>query len=65
MSSGELEAQKQATTNNKKIEYVADCQVETDMMLQFNTNYIENVAERIRLYQKLDAITEDNDLQKY
>ena len=37
-----------------------DCQIETDMEILFPEIYIENVAERIKLYRELDNIeTED------
>ena len=39
-----------------------DCQIDTDLELLFPVNYIENTAERIRLYRDLDNIKEEESL---
>lgn len=47
--------------NKEKINYVNDCQIDTDLELMFSDKYIENVSERISLYRELDNI--ENELQ--
>jgi transcription-repair coupling factor (superfamily II helicase) len=42
-----------------------DCQIDTDLELLFPDFYIENTAERIRLYRELDNIKEENLLLKF
>jgi transcription-repair coupling factor (mfd) len=42
--------------------YVADCQIDTDMELLFGQDYIENVSERITLYQELDNLKNESEL---
>jgi transcription-repair coupling factor (superfamily II helicase) len=42
--------------------YVTDCQIDTDMELLFGQNYIENVSERITLYQELDNLKNETEL---
>lgn len=48
---------------NKK--YVQDCNIETDMEIHFPDAYIQNVAERLRLYRELDKIETEFELQGY
>ncbi|MFB6317752.1 transcription-repair coupling factor [Saccharicrinis sp. FJH54] len=45
--------------------FFTDCQVETDMALQFPTEYIDNTAERISLYRRLDNINTEEELGKF
>jgi transcription-repair coupling factor (superfamily II helicase) len=45
--------------------FVAECQLDTDLELLFPDEYIENVSERIRLYQALDNITTEEKLQSF
>jgi transcription-repair coupling factor (superfamily II helicase) len=44
------------------MQFVTDCQIDTDMELMFPTDYIENVSERITLYRELDTIENETDL---
>ena len=37
-----------------------DCQIDTDLELFFPDSYIENTAERIRLYRELDNIKDED-----
>ena len=45
--------------------YSPDCQIDTDLELLFPVSYIENTAERIRLYRDLDNIKEEEVLMKF
>lgn len=46
-------------------EFVNDVHIETDLELLFPEDYIENTAERIRLYKKLDDIDDPDDLKLF
>ncbi|MDF1549439.1 MAG: transcription-repair coupling factor [Bacteroidales bacterium] len=45
--------------------YSSDCQIDTDLELLFPESYIDNTAERIRLYRELDNIKEEELLKKF
>jgi transcription-repair coupling factor (superfamily II helicase) len=40
-----------------------DCQIETDLELCFPDDYVNNTAERISLYRRLDALTDEKGLK--
>jgi len=50
---------------NSSLNYVTDCQIDTDMELMFPSDYIENVSERITLYRELDTIDNEADLLEF
>lgn len=54
-----------ATQAFLKLQYVSDCQIDTDLELLFPDNYISGSAERMMLYRELDNIENENQLQKY
>ena len=45
--------------------YVADCVIESDMELLFPASYVPGESERISLYQELDSIEREMDLQAF
>lgn len=45
--------------------WVRDCQIETDLSLLIPDEYVENVTERISLYQQLDSSKTENDLLSF
>ncbi len=45
--------------------YSPDCQIDTDLELLFPVTYVENTAERIRLYRELDNIKEEEVLKRF
>jgi transcription-repair coupling factor (superfamily II helicase) len=45
--------------------YVPDCHIDTDLELLFPDHYVSNISERVELYRKLDAITDQNDLRAF
>ncbi len=49
----------------KNLRFVSDCQIETDFELFFPESYIENTAERIKLYRNLDNVEKENQLQEF
>ena len=50
---------------DKEQEFVSDCSVETDMELLFPSDYVPTDSERIALYQELDGIERELDLQAF
>lgn len=48
-----------------KIQYVNDCQIDTDMELLFPDSYIPGTAERMMLYRELDNQENESQLQKF
>ena len=48
-----------------KIDYVNDCQIDTDFELMFPIEYVTNITERIKLYRELDNITKEEDLDQF
>ncbi len=52
------------TENNIETkEYVKDLQIDTDFELLFSDEYINNISERLNLYNELGAIKNEEDLQ--
>ena len=51
------------TSNNTF--YVSDCVLESDLELCFPADYIENVSERISLYQELDNLNNESELEAF
>jgi transcription-repair coupling factor (superfamily II helicase) len=47
------------------IQYVKDCQIDTDLELLFPDNYVQGTAERMLLYRELDSIDNEQQLQKF
>ncbi len=52
-------------TVDKNIQFVTDCTIETDALLVLPDNYVENVAERMQLYRKMDAVKDEDELLKF
>jgi transcription-repair coupling factor (superfamily II helicase) len=51
--------------HDKPLAFVGDCYLDTDLELRFTDNYIENSEERLRLYRELDAVADEDGLQKF
>ena len=51
-------------TNEDEI-FVTDCIIESDLELLFSNEYIPNVSERISLYQELDNMEKESDIQQF
>ncbi len=45
--------------------YVPDCHIDTDLELLFPDHYVSNISERVELYRKLDATTDQNGLRAF
>ncbi len=51
--------------DGESTEYVADCVIESDMELLLPADYVPTESERIALYQELDGIEREMDLQAF
>ena len=54
-----------ADEDTEEKEYVADCTVESDLELLLPSFYVPTESERIALYQELDNIERETDLQQF
>ena len=45
--------------------FVKDCQIDTDYEILFPDEYINNITERLNLYNELSLIANEKDLQAY
>ncbi len=59
------EADRQQTQAFLKLNYVSDCQVDTDMELLFPDSYISGTSERMLLYRELDSIENAQQLDQF
>ncbi|MFC0775861.1 transcription-repair coupling factor [Terrimonas alba] len=46
----------------KQDDYVQDCTIDTDLEILIPDEYVENIAERLSLYQRLDSCETEQDL---
>lgn len=53
------------TVEDTDFKYVNDCHIDTDLEIRFPETYIENTEERLRLYKRLDAISNEEVLQSF
>jgi transcription-repair coupling factor (superfamily II helicase) len=45
--------------------YISDCAIDTDMEILIPDNYVNNVAEKMRLYKELDNLADETALQHF
>lgn len=45
--------------------YITDCVIDTDFEILIPDDYVNIVAEKIRLYKELDSLTEDIEIDKF
>lgn len=50
---------------NEEIKYISDCQITTDMDINFPNTYIHNDTEKLKLYRELDNISTENELDLF
>ncbi len=51
--------------NLEKTEFVKECVLETDLELLLPDDYVNNIAERLSLYQELDSLENEEEISKY
>lgn len=49
----------------RKNDYVNDCTIDTDLEILIPDEYVENITERLSLYQQLDDVEDEEALQKF
>ena len=47
------------------IQFLDDCQIDTDRPLRFPSTYIQNIGERMKLYRSLDNLKNEKELQEF
>jgi transcription-repair coupling factor (superfamily II helicase) len=47
------------------LQFVRDCILETDLEVRIPDDYVNNVAERLSLYQEMDNLQNEEELQKF
>ena len=52
-------------TTDSMLHFVKDCILETDMEVRIPDDYVNNVAERLSLYQEMDNLKDEAELQKF
>ena len=61
----ELFKDEKKSLNDSLVNYVEDIQIETDLELLIPYDYVNNIEERLSLYQELDKIETDEELALY
>jgi transcription-repair coupling factor (superfamily II helicase) len=61
--SSEIHEVDRAWPENEK--YISDCAIDTDMEILIPDDYVNNVAEKMRLYKELDNLTGETALQHF
>ncbi len=54
-----------STEGDNTTEYVTDCVIESDLELLLPASYVPQESERIALYQELDGIDRDRDIEAF
>jgi transcription-repair coupling factor (superfamily II helicase) len=49
----------------RKMDFVSDCTIDTDLEILIPDSYVESITERLSLYTQLDNVNDDAELEKY
>jgi transcription-repair coupling factor (superfamily II helicase) len=52
-------------TTDNPLHYVKDCMLETDLEVRIPDDYVNNVAERLSLYQEMDNLKNEEELNAF
>ena len=52
-------------TTDSMLQFVKDCNMETDLEVRIPDDYVNNVAERLSLYQEMDNLQDEEALEKF
>ena len=52
-------------TTDSMLQFVKDCNMETDLEVRIPDDYVNNVAERLSLYQEMDNLQDEAALEKF
>ena len=47
---------------NLNVKYVSDCNIDTDLEVLLPEDYVENIAERVKIYRQLDNVKDEEEL---
>ena len=61
----ELGVETGLTTRNVRDAYVEDCTIETDQPALIPDEYIDVMAEKIRIYKDLDSLKDDREIDRF
>jgi transcription-repair coupling factor (superfamily II helicase) len=61
----DVERLKEIVKGEKEEVFITDCSIDTDLELLIPDTYIPQISEKIRLYKELDAITGEEQLEKF
>ncbi len=50
---------------HERMQFVTDCQIDTDLELLIPESYIENISERLKMYRELDNIVDEKSLKLF
>jgi transcription-repair coupling factor (superfamily II helicase) len=50
---------------DRKRDYVTDCTIDTDLEILIPDEYVQNIGERLSLYQQLDELEREEDLEAF
>jgi transcription-repair coupling factor (superfamily II helicase) len=53
------------STNDSLLDLLDECQLDTDLELMIPDEYVNNIEERLRLYQELDAVKNKEELDAF
>jgi transcription-repair coupling factor (superfamily II helicase) len=51
--------------SERKVDYVRDCTIDTDLEILIPDSYVENIQERFSLYQQLDDLKGEKELKEF
>ena len=55
----------QQPTTQERVKYITDCQISTDLDALIPAGYVNNEAERLRLYRELNKLTTQRELDEF
>lgn len=61
----ESEFKEMFTGERKEIDFVRECQLETDLELLIPDHYVAGINERLNLYKELDSISSEDGLEEF
>jgi len=57
--------EKPVETTTTEMAFLPDCHIDTDLELLFPDSYVSNISERVELYRKLDAISNEKAMEEF
>jgi len=60
-----VEMKEESVEVKESVNYVTDCTIDTDLELLIPDSYVNSVAEKIRLYKELDAMSSEQEVEAF